>query len=200
MSNIEPKEIFQWGPPVFVYTLSTQIFKDLKAIKPDKEFTQGKNGTFDKVEIINSRLGYTPNKENKICDLLNPYFSHYIDRLSFDGLKYELAGLWVNSYKAGHFIAPHIHGNCDISFIVYIKSNQDIIEGNDPSIGAGNTIFKYGNSPDSRAIIPYITSVPHKPKDGDLIVFPNNLDHYSVPFNIPNVTRYTLSGNLRLNI
>lgn len=199
MSNLKVTKIFQWGPPVFVYNLSKELLNSLRDIKPDIEFTQGKNGKFSGVEIINSRLGYTQDNADRVCRLLSPYFKNYIEDILYKELKYEVNGLWVNLYKANHYIAPHVHTDCDISFIVYIKSNQSLIS-NDGNPNAGNTVFQYGVAQDSRAIIPSITNIHHKPQDGELIIFPNNLSHHSIPFNNPNITRYTLSGNLKLDI
>lgn len=195
------KGSFKWGPPVHVYTLNKLDFDLIKLINPDITHTQGKDMEFDGVEIINSRYGYNNNNREKIIDILRKYFRDYIIKATGRNIEFKCKNkaLWVNEYHSNYFINPHIHVDCDISFILYIKSNQDILE-NDPQNHAGCTVFQYGEGNDSRAIIPNIWKHFHKPIDGELVVFPNNISHYTVPFKSPNIKRWTLSGNLSLSI
>ena len=201
MFNNNNKKHINWGPPVFIYNLLGEDLDKIKQIPPDKKYTQGKKGIFSGVEIIESRVGFNDGNKSKLNSLLDKYFQDYIKSILLKPVNYLIDGLWVNIYKPKEYIAPHVHLDCDISFIVYLKSNQDLIDQNpDDHPKAGYTVFKWGENPDSRAVIPCISNVPHKPQDGELVIFPNNLTHYTIPFNTPGINRYTLSGNLKLDI
>ena len=51
---------------------------------------------------------------------------------------------------------------------------------------SGCTVFKYGEEQDARALIPFLNNNFITPKEGKLVVFPNNLNHYTIPFHNPN--------------
>ena len=196
MDNIKVKEQFNWGPPVLTYDLSTDLFDKIKSIKP--EYKQGKDTTnIDGSLKINCRYGYSNDNWLLVQNLLDGYFKNYISKSTSIPVKYELSGLWVNGNSTIESINPHIHEYCDISFVLYIQSNQDIID-QDEIKEAGYTCFKYGQPSDNRAILNNIHSNLHRPVDGELVIFPSNLLHFVIPFNIPNVQRYTMSGNLQL--
>lgn len=186
-----------WGPLVLINQLPKDIFNKIKSLKPNENYTQGKTGKFSGVEKIKNRYGYSNDNELLIQSLLNKYIQDYISTAIPYPIEYQLESLWVNEYSLTQNITPHVHTSCDISFILYIQSNQDIID-NDENVNAGYTVFQYGQPVDGRAIVPYISSNKHRPVDGELVIFPNNLSHYSIPFNIPNVKRFTMSGNVQL--
>jgi len=186
-----------WGPLVLIYQLPKDIFNKIKFLKPNENYTQGKTGKFSGVEKINNRYGYSDENRILIKNLLKDYIKDYISMAVPFSIEYEFESIWVNEYSLTQNITPHVHTSCDISFILYIQSNQDIID-DDENVNAGYTVFQYGQPIDGRAIVPYITNNKHRPVDGELVIFPNNLSHYSIPFNIPNVKRYTMSGNIQL--
>jgi hypothetical protein len=201
MFNNDNKKYINWGPPVFIYNLLGDDFEKIRQIPPDEKYTQGKQGIFSGVEIIESRVGFDDKNKSKINSLLDKYFQDYIKSILLKPVSYLIDGLWVNIYKPNEYIAPHVHLDCDISFIIYLKSNQDLIDKNPyDHPRAGYTVFKWGEKPDSRSVIPIHTESNHEPKDGELVIFPNNLSHYSIPFKTPNINRITVSGNLKLKI
>tara|TARA_B110000285_G_scaffold144871_1_gene161837 strand:+ start:715 stop:1332 length:618 start_codon:yes stop_codon:yes gene_type:complete len=190
------KQLF-WGPLVLIYKLPKDIFNKIKSIKPNENYTQGKTGKFSGVEKINNRHGYSNDNMLLIKKLLDGYIKGYISTAIPYPIEYKFESLWVNEYSVAENITPHVHTSCDISFILYMQSNQDIID-EDENVNAGYTVFQYGQPVDGRAIVPYISSNKHRPVDGELVIFPNNLSHYSIPFNLPNVKRFTMSGNVEL--
>ncbi len=194
MDKIKVKEKFNWGPLVLIYDLSTDLFDKIKSIKP--EYKQGKDKSDGSLKV-NCRYKFSNNDLILVQNLLDKYFKDYISKATSIPIEYKLSELWVNGNSTIEEINSHTHDYCDISFVLYLQSNQDIID-QDEIEGAGYTCFQYGQPSDNRAILRNIHSNLHRPVDGELVIFPNNLLHFVYPFNIPNVERYTMSGNLQL--
>ena len=112
---------------------------------------------------------------------------------------YGYGGLWVNFMKAGDFNPEHIHGG-DLSFVLFLdvpkelKKEQDEFEGTSPP--PGSLTFSYGQK-----VRNGWTTTAHavQPKTGDLWIFPSLTHHSVMPFK-SDITRVSVSGNLKSNL
>ena len=119
---------------------------------------------------------------------------HYGDKL---GKSFMLKNLWINFMKKGEFNPMHTH-NCDLSFVIFLKMPEEIIqenktyEGTDKSVGPGGLVFFWGESKDG-----FVTQKSFLPNEGDFFIFPSKLRHMVYPFK-SNVERISVSGNITL--
>jgi hypothetical protein len=72
------------------------------------------------------------------------------------------------------------------------------IEMLDQKKNEGCLILRYGEDPGGQAKIRPITNQFVLPKAGDLIIFPQNLLHYTIPMSNPKAERISISGNILL--
>ncbi|MEO0910241.1 MAG: putative 2OG-Fe(II) oxygenase, partial [Pseudomonadota bacterium] len=87
---------------------------------------------------------------------------------------FTLKGWRVKLMKAG-FQKPHIHSGGWISGVLYLKIPKQI-EGNEGSIAFSLHGYDYRKERDD---IPY---KEHASSEGDLILFPSSLFHWTIPF------------------
>ena len=117
-----------------------------------------------------------------------------------DGLiqKFELQNMWVNYQHTYDWNPPHNHGG-DCSFVIYIDNPVDIEKeykynnqkGNTPT--SGMIQFRYGEQ--------FIRSqqlYDFTPQRGDIIMFPNWLQHQVYPFMQPDIVRVSVAGNINI--
>ena len=109
---------------------------------------------------------------------------------------FKIKRLWGNIYRQGDFIPPHVHLSGDISFSLVLKMPP--IEMLDQKKNEGCLILRYGEDPGGQAKIRPITNQFVLPKAGDLIIFPQNLLHYTIPMSNPKAERISISGNILL--
>jgi len=109
-----------------------------------------------------------------------------------------LESLWVNFQKAWEFNPPHQHTG-EISYVIYLENPVDYeIEAQHPTQHgtapmAGKINFRYGEAmPQSNHHI-RIT-----PTRGDMLIFPNWLEHQVFPFTQEGITRISVAGNAGL--
>ena len=116
--------------------------------------------------------------QNVICERIEDYRSRYADR--DNGLirrwpdVAKLTGWHVKLVKSGHLV-PHIHSSGWLSGVIYLKI-PDNLEGDEGTIRFSLHGYDY---PIRNNDIP---SVQHVPKEGDLVLFPSSLFHYTNPF------------------
>ena len=194
-----------WGPPISIYNLDSNTFTKVKNIKPEFKFDKD-----DEIFLTNPILGrynYSDSARGEMKEYLDPYIRDYmkntmihnkeIANRNFDQLKFSFSNLWANDYKNNQTVTPHIH-SCDIGFLVYLKVDSELLKKE--TYPSGCTVFRYGEERDARALIPYLVNNFITPKEGELLIFPNNVNHYTVPFDNPNIKRITLSGNIDVEL
>lgn len=108
----------------------------------------------------------------------------------------ELLTIWVNYQKPNDWNPPHNHGG-HASFVIYIDNPIDFDKeaeysnqkGNTPS--AGVIQFRYGEGLTRSQQLYEVV-----PQRGDIIVFPNWLEHQVYPFQQPGIERVSVAGNV----
>jgi hypothetical protein len=134
---------------------------------------------------------------------LTPYFNAYIQGASkfynektFRNKYIEMTGkAWINYMKAGDFNPPHHHSD-DFSFVLYLKIPKTLRKEhekyNGTSTGPGAIEFQLGDyRPFSNSSAYYF------PEEGDIFIFPANLNHFVYPFKSKG-DRISVSANLLL--
>ncbi len=194
-----------WGPPVLLYDLDNESFTKIKNTPPETKIKQGDPGFLQ--NPIKGRYYYSDRSKEEIKECIDSYIRDYMKKTlihngelsnnDFNKVEYCFSSLWANDYKDNQNVTQHIH-SCDISFLLYLKIDSKLLK--EEPYPSGCTVFKYGEEQDARALIPFLNSNFITPKEGQLIVFPNNLNHYTVPFHNPNLRRVTLSGNIDIQL
>jgi len=180
-----------FGPLVLKQRLSYQETMDIK----DSFSNQTKENLITELPDLHERGVIDPNDEryNKI---LYPYIRKYLDVYNFKG-GYKIVSLWGNVYRKNDMVPPHIHTCCDLSFVLFLKMPP--IEMLDQKKEEGVFVLRYGDdAPFGQKIAP-ITNQVILPKEGELIIFPQNLIHYTLPIKHPQAERISISGNILLN-
>ena len=146
------------------------------------------------------------NEEDTIwfANEFNMYFQKYLEGLkdynkgSFKKINeiknLHLKKLWINFMKKDEYNPPHIHSD-DFSFVIYLEIPKGMYDTpwKGTSSGPGSIIFTYGNP--SADNFTNVTGYDFKPQEGDMFIFPANLQHYVNPFKCDG-TRISVSGNL----
>lgn len=171
-------------------------------------------------ELLEKGLSALPEKQENICSIISdvkkfedendlrwfasgiqPYLETYL-KLRSDYLKtndnisaVELVSLWIN-YQKKHEINPeHTHSE-DLSFVIYLKIPDLLIEENTAykgrSAGPGGIKFRYGEKTDFTVSDHYFL-----PKEGDMFIFPSKLAHEAYAFT-SDCIRISVAGNIRL--
>ena len=121
-----------WGP----FILETIIDKEFVDLLLEK----GKKNKIDARQQLAGVLDkeyFYENFEEWFVPEFNTYVNAYIEGLSTykndsfsRGLpkSWSLNNLWINYQQAGDYNPPHIHDDCDISFIIYLQIPQKLIE------------------------------------------------------------------------
>lgn len=115
----------------------------------------------------------------------------------------ELQSLWCNLQKAGEYNPLHNHAG-DISFVFYPHIPDELAlettEINSLIPGAIN--FHYADKQSNSLVndlgldLTPIDCHTHLPKTGELFVFPSWLKHSVFAFKTPNITRWSIAGNV----
>jgi hypothetical protein len=107
----------------------------------------------------------------------------------------HLEALWVNFQKAFEWNPPHQHTG-DISFVIYIDNPVDLSkEMQHPTQQgtaktAGKIRFRYGE------VMPMLDNqIRITPKRGEMLIFPNWLEHQVFPFTEEGIERISVAGN-----
>ena len=100
---------------------------------------------------------------------------------------------WVNFMKDGEYNPPHIHTECDLSSVIYLKIPEELKKEHDSYIGtlsgAGSITFQYGE-----AMSGFINEIKGFPEEGDFYIFPSHLRHYVAPFK-SKIERVSVAAN-----
>lgn len=130
-------------------------------------------------------------------EILNPHIKNYLNTANWKG-KYNITSLWANVYRSGDFIPPHIHEGCDLSFVLILKMPPVELLNSQKNEGKLALMWGY-SAPPFYQKIKHIDHHQFLPKIGELIIFPQNLIHYTLPMKHPQAERISISGNILLD-
>jgi hypothetical protein len=140
--------------------------------------------------------GRIDDKDPIYNQILDPYIKNHLNEANWKG-EYNLISLWGNVYRDGDFIPPHIHDYCDLSFVIILKMPPPELLNSEKK--EGELSLMWGYSAPFFQKIKHVNTHQFLPKIGELIIFPQNLIHYTLPMKHPQAERISLSGNILLN-
>lgn len=182
-------KIYQWGPLLLrqeVHPSVTQLFLD-----------NIRNTTkLDLKTFVTSTDRGAYGDDLGVKDSLKPYIENYLKMLNPKNSGFIMETTWVNIYKNGDFVTPHVHGEGDLSFALFLK--LPYIDEINNLKGEGNIVFRYGEKEDIRSKTPNLNQHVISPKMNELYIFPNNLLHYTIPIQNLKEPRISVSGNITI--
>ena len=179
----------EFGPLVTQQRLSpneTQYFLDRYQNQPEHQ-----NITTDLPDL--SQRGWMKRDDENYNKILQPYILNHCMLGQHQG-GYKIDSLWGNVYRGNDFVPPHVHHKCDLSFVLFLKMPS--LEFLNSNKNEGCLVLRYGEDVVSK--IPNKTNHYILPKVGELIIFPYNLLHYTIPMSHPQAERISMSGNIIL--
>ena len=112
------------------------------------------------------------------------------------GNTWRIESAWVNYMKAGDFNPPHVHTECLLSSVVFLKVPKGLAKerknyvGRD--LGPGKLEFLYG---EDRFL--HNVNMNVIPQVGDICIFPANVRHMVAPFKCKG-TRISVAANFTI--
>ena len=182
-----------WGPMLCKIKLSSQDLKKFAKLCTKKgSFVNEKLAGIIKHEHYISPQKFYDVMESHLISFRHCYNQWYGQPLT---QKIMIDAAWVNFMVAGEFNPPHIHSKCDFSSVLFVKVPEKLKEENKKFPGAGkgpgSISFMYGEErPHS------MTYKGFFPEEGDLYIFPADLEHWVYPF-ISKGERISISANLK---
>ena len=185
---------YHWGPLLFKTKMQQEDLKKCAELcsKTSSKVDETLAG------VIKHQHYISPTHYVKI---LNPYIHPFIEAYrNWYGkvlTQVSIQASWVNFMTAGEFNPPHMHLNCDLSSVLFVKTPEGLKEehkkftGTGP--GPGALSFTYGEYQ-----LYTISSRSFFPEEGDLFMFPATLTHFVAPF-LCKGERISLSANFKLN-
>ena len=141
---------------------------------------------------LSSYRGVTNTDQDSVSYIMNEVKEFTDSFIPFEcGLK--LISFWANEYYKKDFQEPHLHGNCDLSFVIFKKIGKssgllffspayDLIQ---------TSTFWLGKE------IGVDDTLECSAKEGQIVIFPSILRHMALPNNEEEV-RITYSGNVQI--
>jgi len=139
--------------------------------------------------------GFMDENDENYNKILQPYILNHLKTLQ-QPFRYKILSLWGNVYRANDFIPPHIHNKCDLSFVLILKIPP--VEMLNHKKKEGALVLRYGEEGAYTQRITPKTCHNIFPRIGELIIFPQNLLHYTNPMSHPQAERISISGNILL--
>jgi hypothetical protein len=198
LSEINYK-FFYWGH----FLLKTQIDEILRRELLD-ECRKAKDYFPHNLSRLDNEYTFSDQQLQKFVPRLNVYLDMY-KKLYQENWNRTLEGdlriqaMWVNFQKENEWRPPHFHSNCDASYVIYLDMPkiEPLAEGVGFQYTPGGVVFENNIKAQFSDKLKSIDSLVHLPENGDMFIFPYNLQHYSVPFKTK-ATRISLSGNLEI--
>jgi uncharacterized protein (TIGR02466 family) len=190
-------KFYYWGPLLYHTKLKNDdIIKIKNLCRKDnkKDFRKDLAGHIKQEYSIN---------KDEVVKTLDPYLKEYkniFDHWYNSSLKsITIIASWVNFMKPGEFNPPHIHGNCDLSCVMYLNIPKKLKEENKKYLGTiknggpGSIAFSYGEANNY-----ILNAVNIFPNEGDFFIFPSSLKHFVYPFK-SKVERISVSCNFKIS-
>tara|TARA_B110000977_G_scaffold97059_1_gene127916 strand:+ start:1526 stop:2131 length:606 start_codon:yes stop_codon:yes gene_type:complete len=189
-----------WGPLVTKAALDVQTMSTLS-----EKMHTAKDYFHHDITSLENEFNFNKEEIDNVNLLLQPYFESYrsvyekswaLDKLG----PFTCTNAWVNYQQQREWRPPHFHSNCDASFVVYMSvpkqlehTNKNIAQEYTP----GSIVFEYNKHAQYKDKLVNLDSCTYLPEDGDIVIFPSTLRHYSVPFTTE-ATRISISGNINI--
>ena len=192
------KIISPFGPKIAVIKIPkkiiSQINNEVEIILKNKDKLKKSDYSKKLVGQVKQELQLSKKFINKyLIKFLKDSVKNYIKKSSTrDAKKINLKNLWIVRQFKNEYNPIHYHSG-DISGVGYLKIPQNITKGNKRLKTNGTIDFIYGSKSFLNNSI-----FNHKPKVGDLILFPNYLMHTAYPFKREGERR-SFSFNLRVD-
>ena len=203
-----------FGPPLYLTNISEELRLEL-LIEGKKQKTPYNKTLAGKIK---REYGFSKNLtahfEKYIVKYIDEYINEIIVNTNHSGIKskYKLDELWINFQEKNEYNPPHFHSG-HISFVIYLdvpeiiqteksKTSNDNVNGNITFIYGNNTnlISTYNLFENIvNEVLSPISRITHKPKTGEMFIFPSYLIHYVESFHSDNVERISISGNITIN-
>ena len=192
------KIISPFGPKIAVIKIPKKIIilinKEVEMILKNKEKLKKSNYSNKLVGQVKQEFQLSKNFINKhIIRFINNSVKTYIKKSSNrNAKKISLKNLWIVRQFKNEYNPIHFHSG-DISGVGYLNIPKNITQGNKKLKTNGTIDFIHGSKSFLNNSI-----FNHRPKVGDLILFPNYLMHTAYPFK-SNGERRSFSFNLEID-
>ena len=192
---LPPYHFYYWGPLLFKIKIHLVDLKKCAALcsKKSSEVDETLAGVIKHQHYI-SATQYS----KIITPYLGPFHQAYQNWYGKNITQVNIHSSWVNFMVAGEFNPPHMHLNCDLSSVLFVKIPEGLKEEHKKFTGTGggpgSLSFTYGEFQPHT-----ISNRVFFPEEGDLFIFPATLTHFVAPF-LSKGERISLSANFKLNV
>ena len=187
-----------FGPKIAIIKIPKKIVmkinKEVDNILKDKSKIKKSDYSKKLVGEVKQELELSKNFVNKyLINFLKINVKNFIKQSSKKNIKnIQLKNLWVVRQFKNEYNPIHYHSG-SISGVGYLKMPKNLTKGKKKSKTNGTIDFIHG----SRSLLNK-SIFNHKPKVGDMIIFPNYLMHTAYPFNVDGERR-SFSFNLEID-
>jgi len=184
---------YYWGPLLFKIKIQQEDLKKCASLCSKKS------------NLVNETLAGAIKHEhyvssNAFVKIINPYLGVFGQAYrNWYGKTVTQASIlisWVNFMRAGEFNPPHMHPNCDLSSVLFVKIPEALKEEHKKFTGTGggpgSLSFNHGEQQPHA-----ISNRFFFPEEGDLFIFPGTLTHFVTPF-MSEGERISMSANFNL--
>jgi uncharacterized protein (TIGR02466 family) len=190
-------KFFYWGPFLLQTKIDEELRNDLlqESKKAVSFFDHNLSKLDDEHSFRNDQIESFSKRLNVYLDTYKDAYQKHWNCGHINEIK--IKSMWVNNQKEKEWRPPHFHSNCDASFVIYLdmpkveSMTEDVYYEYIP----GGIVFKNATKAQFHDKLKSIDHISYLPENGDMFIFPYNLEHYSVPFKTE-ATRVSLSGNL----
>ena len=189
---------YNWGPLLYQSKLLPEDTKNiLKICVKDKKHSAVKSLAANiKQEFFIDGKKFMQITEKYYQDYIKTFEKYYETNVP----NLNLETVWVNFMKSGESNPPHIHTNCNLSSVWFLKIPNELkkenskYKGTVTNGGPGSICFMNGTfSPMA------IDEVRWFPQEGDFFIFPYNVKHYVSPF-ISKCVRVSVAANYTIDV
>ena len=186
-----------FGPKIAIIKIPKKIVmkinNEVDNILKDKSKIKKSDYSKKLVGEVKQELELSKNFVNKyLINFLKINVKNFIKQSSKKNIKnIQLKNLWVVRQFKNEYNPIHYHSG-SISGVGYLKMPKNLTKGKKKSKTNGTIDFIHG----SRSLLNK-SIFNHKPKVGDMIIFPNYLMHTAYPFNVDGERR-SFSFNVKI--
>jgi len=91
----------------------------------------------------------------------------------------QMLSMWIISQKDGEYNPMHIHTECNISTVMYLKIPEYLPSRKSHREDDGNIVFVNNTCNDAQFVTPQFS---YRPQVGDFFIFPSQQSHFVYPF------------------
>ena len=122
-----------------------------------------------------------------------PQYHGDIERLK-NSISVTINSMWIVEQQAGEYNPLHVHTNCDISSVMYLKT-PNFLPSEKPERDDDGAILFVGSAGDGQSKLETST-VKVKPTPGQFFIFPSHMQHAVYPYKTnDNIARRSVSFN-----